>query len=622
MNLFFVLVLEYAYCANRGTCDFKTGICKCIDGYGGPACANATELYPAGSSALPGLIVNVNAFNFTSSAIQIHTSKSPSADFNFIEATANNEKLFFVRGDGLVGIHKMQTLSGGQTISGGGIAIQSGGCTIYDDGLTVFNSDNSVPVVKISSKFAGVFNAEKYTAVEVSTYATNINSHYFLVGKNREKTRLQLRADGAILSQGGIMVTGGATFYNVGLNVIGGISINNYGLKIKSGGIQISGGMTVNTNGLRIISGGLQVLGGGITVQSVGVKVVSGISVLSGGVSVTNGVSVNTNGLRITGGLSINSGGMYITSGLTINNGGIVVNTGGLTIVRGGVVVVTAGITVVDGGVRISNQGLIVNNGGISVYSGLKAYGGVTINGGLTVESRCSFHNGADILAGGLYSAAPVSVTRGGIGITGGITVYSGKVLALDGLDVFNGLTVYGYTEFDKAPHFFSDRKLKTNIEQIDGALSKVNSLNGVYFNWIENEPTGMSLDRKRHVGVIAQEVERVLPEVVKRKDDSHYLTVDYSSMVALLIEAIHEMDESVTKLKEDCDANNTTSLSNNCIALTKLDEEIESLSKELRSLDSNIEHVRQKNDALETEMKAMFKEIEELKKVMKTIRK
>ena len=71
-----------------------------------------------------------------------------------------------------------------------------------------------------------------------------------------------------------------------------------------------------------------------------------------------------------------------------------------------------------------------------------------------------------------------------------------------------------------------------------------MNKLNGVYFKWIQDEPNGIMFDDKRHVGVIAQEVMAVLPEVVMDIHDGKYMGVDYASMMPLLIEALRELND------------------------------------------------------------------------------
>jgi hypothetical protein len=85
-----------------------------------------------------------------------------------------------------------------------------------------------------------------------------------------------------------------------------------------------------------------------------------------------------------------------------------------------------------------------------------------------------------------------------------------------------------------------SDIRLKTNILQITNALSKVDSIRGVSFD----------MDGKRRTGVIAQEVEQVLPEVIG-KDSQEYLTVSYGNLAGLFIEAIKELNAEVKQLKE-----------------------------------------------------------------------
>jgi hypothetical protein len=86
-----------------------------------------------------------------------------------------------------------------------------------------------------------------------------------------------------------------------------------------------------------------------------------------------------------------------------------------------------------------------------------------------------------------------------------------------------------------------SDATLKTNVETLTGSLDAVKSLRGVSFDWIEN---GNS-----EVGVIAQEVEAVLPDVVSTNDQG-IKSVKYGNMVALLIEAMKEQQLRIEALE------------------------------------------------------------------------
>jgi hypothetical protein len=85
-----------------------------------------------------------------------------------------------------------------------------------------------------------------------------------------------------------------------------------------------------------------------------------------------------------------------------------------------------------------------------------------------------------------------------------------------------------------------SDMRLKHNVVTIDSSLEKVLKLRGVYFNRLETE--------KRNLGVIAQEIEEILPEVVYTDSDG-MKSVAYGNIVGLLIEAIKEQQEMINKL-------------------------------------------------------------------------
>jgi len=85
----------------------------------------------------------------------------------------------------------------------------------------------------------------------------------------------------------------------------------------------------------------------------------------------------------------------------------------------------------------------------------------------------------------------------------------------------------------------FSDMRIKHDIQTIEGALAKVSDKRGVYCKRNNGEAG---------TGVIAQEIENILPEVVK---DGEYKSVAYGNMVGILIEAIKELKAEVEKLKE-----------------------------------------------------------------------
>ena len=97
---------------------------------------------------------------------------------------------------------------------------------------------------------------------------------------------------------------------------------------------------------------------------------------------------------------------------------------------------------------------------------------------------------------------------------------------------------------------FFSDDRLKTRLGNIENALDKVKTLTGFYY---EANQTAQDLGYEpvRDVGVSAQQVQAVLPEIVVPAPISkEYLTVRYEKLVPLLVEAIKELDNKIQALK------------------------------------------------------------------------
>lgn len=115
---------------------------------------------------------------------------------------------------------------------------------------------------------------------------------------------------------------------------------------------------------------------------------------------------------------------------------------------------------------------------------------------------------------------------------------HSSDGLMLSGTGRTSAATFYSYGSIQGA----SDSRLKENIKTISNALDKVNKLRGVNFTWSSND--------KQDMGVIAQEVLDVVPEVVEENADGYY-GVSYGNLVGLLIEAIKEQDKKISKLEE-----------------------------------------------------------------------
>lgn len=108
-----------------------------------------------------------------------------------------------------------------------------------------------------------------------------------------------------------------------------------------------------------------------------------------------------------------------------------------------------------------------------------------------------------------------------------------------DNTEITGALTVTGdITAF--ATLAWSDARLKENVEPLQNCLAKINQMQGVSYTF---KPSG-----KKQVGLIAQEVLDIIPEVVELDND--YYSVSYPNLVAVLIEAVKELNSRVEDLE------------------------------------------------------------------------
>jgi hypothetical protein len=104
--------------------------------------------------------------------------------------------------------------------------------------------------------------------------------------------------------------------------------------------------------------------------------------------------------------------------------------------------------------------------------------------------------------------------------------------------------------------YFSSDRRLKENIKLIENPITIIDQIRGVTFDWTDEHMARRGGEdgyfvRKHDIGVIAQEVQAVLPELVGTREDG-YLAVKYEKMVPLLIEAIKAQQKTIDSLVRD----------------------------------------------------------------------
>lgn len=96
-----------------------------------------------------------------------------------------------------------------------------------------------------------------------------------------------------------------------------------------------------------------------------------------------------------------------------------------------------------------------------------------------------------------------------------------------------------------------SDVRYKKNISEIPSVLEKLNKISGVYYDWDTDNFSDMGFTNDRQVGVIAQELEAVFPELVQTKDDG-YKVVAYDKLAPVVLQAVKEQQDMIQDLQAD----------------------------------------------------------------------
>ena len=199
--------------------------------------------------------------------------------------------------------------------------------------------------------------------------------------------------------------------------------------------------------------------------------------------------------------LNTTSTGINVTG--TVTTGGTVITDGSITDTGNFTLDVAGDITLDAGGsdIILSDDGTI--------------FGTITKGSGMNIRVR---ENDQDMYFKGV---------DGGTEIT---------ALTLD-------MSAAGAATFNNNVTAYSDERLKENIVTVSDALEKVTAMRGVHYSRID---TGRS-----HTGVVAQEIQKIAPELVLTADDEiGTLSVDYGNITGYLIEAIKELKAEIEELK------------------------------------------------------------------------
>mgnify|MGYP006086686209 FL=1 len=170
-----------------------------------------------------------------------------------------------------------------------------------------------------------------------------------------------------------------------------------------------------------------------------------------------------------------------------------------------------------------------------------------TLTGSIENAITSSYILGADVA--GTVTSSSFATTSSYVNFNGGLTTTSDVQFDSFGVGAAaTGTTGEIVATGDITAYYSSDERLKENIEVIPDAVNKVKQIKGVSFDWKENI-SDVTSKTGHDIGVLAQDIEAVLPELVTTRD-SGYKAVSYEKIVALLIEAIKDQQLQIDELK------------------------------------------------------------------------
>ena len=301
------------------------------------------------------------------------------------------------------------------------------------------------------------------------------------------------------------------------------------------GGVKVGTNLSINNDGVLSANDQTYTLPTATASALGGVKVGSGLAISNSVLSVNLPVATSSavGGVKVGDRLSISNTGV-----LSANDQSYTLPTASDTVLGG--IKIGSNLTISNTGVlSADDQTSHTHSYADSVHSHTIATAASDVLGGVKVGSNLSIDSNGVLSANSSYTT-----------LTATTSVSSPKFIDSDntnryvdpaGTSELNNLNCAGDIVATGNVSASSDLRFKSNIKVITDALSKVGSMRGVTF-----DREGQT-DRK--AGVIAQEIEAVLPEVVKT-DELGYKSVCYGNMVSVLIEAIKELTERVEELE------------------------------------------------------------------------
>jgi len=318
------------------------------------------------------------------------------------------------------------------------------------------------------------------------------------------------------------------------------------------------------TTGSNTISGSLTITGSStLAVRVTGSTALTGSLLQSGSAALTG--SLLQKGTIQVSGSTLLSGSLFLTGSSTL-----ALRVSGSTALTGSLL--QSGSTSLTG--SLLQSGSIALTGSLLQKGNTQTTGSNIISGSLLITGSSAIGlrmSGSTALTGSIFQTGSFNVTgstnlSGSLTIVGNINTGQGATeVHLMNQDVetgdsvqFNSLGVGTapsgvagaiLATNDVVAFASSDERLKNNLEPIGSAIEKVGQLNGYTFDWIPME--GIHVHSGHDVGVVAQEVEKVLPEIVENRGNG-YKAVKYDKLTALLIQAVNEQQQQIESLTSE----------------------------------------------------------------------
>ena len=202
-------------------------------------------------------------------------------------------------------------------------------------------------------------------------------------------------------------------------------------------------------------------------------------------------------------------------------------------------------------------------NGGGNIYCTLASYGTALQVGDPAVLGGSGHTNGIASIQKAGQGTSVLGVITGILPtkmdpVSG--TMTGGSISGISSLAVSGAITATG-----NITAYYSDERLKAKLGNINNAVNKISQLNGFYYTNNELANSFGYTDTKTQLGLSAQEVQSVFPDIVslapfdrkenttdESKSGENYLTIDYSKLVPVLVEAIKELKAEIEELKRN----------------------------------------------------------------------